>query len=250
MTPVVFLHGWLGCAADFEAVSAHEALAGRPREFIDLPGHGSSALAPTTIKDAVEQLLSAMPHKAHVVGYSMGGRLALALAAAHPERVASLVLIGAHPGLKTDDERAQRAAVDLARATSLRENPSAFLRRWGALDLFGPRTSAAWTGVQQRRLASCAEMTHGWAAALQAFSVAKQEDLWPQLGRTPTLYVAGALDQKYRDVARRLDGRSGVRVALIPDAHHSPHLDQPERTARAIATLLDDPPTPSVASSH
>ena len=74
--------------------------------------------------------------RAGVVGYSMGGRLALHLALRHPDRVGKLVLFSASPGLKTEDERTARREVDLQRAAEIEEDLGGFLRRWYRMPLF------------------------------------------------------------------------------------------------------------------
>ncbi|MDA1196325.1 MAG: 2-succinyl-5-enolpyruvyl-6-hydroxy-3-cyclohexene-1-carboxylic-acid synthase, partial [Planctomycetota bacterium] len=105
--PLLLLHGFLGTGADWDAT---RAALGPRREFRTptLPGHGP---APTPVPAApafdalVSALLAAAPSEPFdVLGYSMGGRLALAMLCAAPERIRRAVVIGASPGL--DDERA------------------------------------------------------------------------------------------------------------------------------------------------
>src|SRR5262245_37449007 len=114
-TPFVFLHGFLGCARDWEALASK---LDAPSFAIDLPGHGRSPFT-AQFEEALSSALP--PEPVHLVGYSMGGRLALRYALAEPERVASLTLIGAHLGLKTESERAARLARDAVWARKLRE---------------------------------------------------------------------------------------------------------------------------------
>src|SRR5688500_933322 len=81
----------------------------------DLPGHGGPAEIDLSFEETAGALGEA-GGAATYVGYSLGGRLCLRLAADHPELVQSLVLVGASPGLADGEERAARRAADEALA--------------------------------------------------------------------------------------------------------------------------------------
>ena len=90
----------------------------------------------------VEQVAAALSlARMHVVGYSMGGRVALSLAVAHPDRVASLLLVGASPGLAEAEERAARIKADEALARQIEQDGlERFVDYWMALPLFASQS--------------------------------------------------------------------------------------------------------------
>ena len=110
--PVVLLHGFMGRGADWRAVRADLPETWDVRAP-DLPGHGAAVgLGSYSMDAAADLALAGLAEPADVVGYSMGGRLALHLAATHPEAVRRVVVVSGSPGLRTDAERAARRAVD------------------------------------------------------------------------------------------------------------------------------------------
>ncbi len=97
---VVFLHGWGRTSHDFTAVASSLVEDGISSVAIDLPGFGASPL-PTVAGGARaygELLLPVLDEISAfdllIVGHSFGGRVAVSVAATHPERVAGLVLSG------------------------------------------------------------------------------------------------------------------------------------------------------------
>ena len=111
--PVVLLHGFAGHAESWNDV----ALAGRETIAVTLFGHDPRApvQAPVAFEGEVERVVAEIRLRAErvrLVGYSMGGRIALGVLATAPEIIESLVLVGAHPGLTSDAERRERRAAD------------------------------------------------------------------------------------------------------------------------------------------
>lgn len=244
-TPVVLLHGWLGSGADFEELAASSHFLGRRMLAVDLPGHGASpdydreydfAEVASWVAEAVG------PDPVDLVGYSLGGRVALYVAGMHRGLVRRLALIGANPGIDHPVEQRKRLELDAERATRLMADPGAFLAEWGELALFGPRTSTAWRGVEARRAASLATHAYGWARALLCLSVGRQLSLWnvPYGVSLPSLYLVGIKDEQYVAVAREFAAQNAefAKVALIGGAHHAAHLDRPDETARRLVDFL------------
>ena len=170
------------------------------------------------------------------VGYSMGGRLCLALALDRPDLVPSLVLVSASPGIADARERAARLAADERLALDVeRDGIDAFLERWLAQPLFAslPREAA---GLEARRQGNSVErITH----QLRALGQGAQPSLWhrlPQLAM-PVLIVSGSYDRKYREIAAAMADAIGdnARAVVVEHAGHALHLEQPA----ALAALLD-----------
>jgi 2-succinyl-6-hydroxy-2,4-cyclohexadiene-1-carboxylate synthase len=174
--------------------------------------------------------------RATYVGYSMGGRLCLQLALDRPDLVDDLVLISSSPGIADDAERAARRASDEALARDVeRDGVDAFLERWLAQPLFAtlPRNAA---GVEDRRAANTVDRLRHQLVVLGQGS---QPDNWPRLGelRMPVLLIAGALDAKYVDIARRMaEAVPDARLEIVDHAGHACHLEQPDDVAHRVTS--------------
>lgn len=196
--------------------------------LVDAPGHGlSSAVAVDLATGGA--MIAEVAGPATYVGYSMGGRFALHSALARPDVVERLVLIGATAGLESADERAARIADDERRAARIEEiGVDAFLDEWLALPLFAGLDDVA--ACRAERLDNSAA---GLASSLRLAGTGTQAPTWHRLGELemPVLVVAGALDTKFAGLGERLAESIGpnAELALIDDAGHTAHLEQPER---------------------
>ncbi|MGD8319898.1 MAG: 2-succinyl-6-hydroxy-2,4-cyclohexadiene-1-carboxylate synthase [Gemmatimonadota bacterium] len=245
---MLLLHGFTGSAASWPGTLV-DGLASRERlpVLVDLPGHGAHAgdtdpahfaLAPT-----LESLVRAQgPEPGPVVGYSMGGRLALAFAVAHPRRVTRLVLESASPGLATEEERAARREADetLARRLETR-GIEAFVDAWEELPLFEsqralpPRIRAA---QRARRLRND---PRSLAESLRGVGTGSLPSYWEALDRLsiPVLLLTGALDRKFTEIAREMARRlPDVRHVVVPGAGHAVHLERPHAWLSAVCGFL------------
>jgi len=205
--------------------------------MVDAPGHGgSSHIAADLVTSA--DLLVAAGGPAIYIGYSMGGRLALHAALAHPGSVTGLVLLGATPGLTTEAERQARRAADDALAAELeRDGLDAFLDRWLALPLFARLPSSA-AGRDDRRRNTVA----GLAASLRHCGTGTQADLAPRLGELamPVLTLAGEHDTAFVERSRRLAELVGPNAthAVVPGAGHAAHLERPDEFLSIVQAWL------------
>lgn len=270
--PLLFVHGFLGEAADWDGL---RALLGADvaATCFELPGHGAApevavaasrrsadaahrrqrpdpsvpeAAASSWFPDAARRLQRAcarLPAPPVVVGYSMGGRLALYTAVRHSGVARALVLLGADPGIAEPAARAERRARDdaLARELAAAGNKQAFaawLRRWYAAPLFGRlNRHAAFETLLRRRLR---QRPGALAAALRGLSVSRQPALWNALQAlpVPALFIAGAEDAKYRAVAGRIAALGPPRQAAVcPGAAHAVHIEQPDAVAGLIRSF-------------
>ncbi len=247
MNPPLFaLHGSFGRGSDWSAVA--EQL-GRPVLAPDLPGHGARFTQPAESFDAtVAELLDQLPPGADLLGYSLGGRLALAVALAATARslpIRSLVLESAHPGL-AGEQAAARAALDDARALQLASDPAAFLEQFYAAPLFASfRSSGLFGATFEERIRLAQRDPAALAATLRALSPGRQPNLAPALAaaKLPTLFVSGALDTKYTELGTELAANSShIQQAVIAGAGHNVHLEQPIAFAAAARSFWESLP--------
>lgn len=248
--PLLLLHGFTGRGASWEAHAP--ALARRFRlVVVDLPGHGrtpardpEAMTVERTADDAASILarLSAVP--AHVLGYSLGARVALRLAVTHPAAVDRLVLESPSAGLDGEAERAARRAADEARAARLeREGIDAFVDAWEREPVFASQGALPPSRAARQRAIRLAADPRGLAASLRAAGQGAMEPLHGRLAsvRAPTLVIAGALDATGRDRAALVArGIPGARLAVVEGAGHAPHLEQPAAFRRLALDFLQE----------
>ena len=177
------------------------------------PGHGEPADAPRPITFAgcVEYVLARAPRRFALCGYSMGGRIALQLALAAPERVARLVLVASTAGIEDEEERAERRRADGRLARQLESAPyEEFIERWRTQPLFAadPPEVGTRARADQRR-----NRPDALAAVLRGVGTGEMEPLWSRLGelRMPVAILVGERDGKFQALGRRM-------VELLPDA--------------------------------
>jgi 2-succinyl-6-hydroxy-2,4-cyclohexadiene-1-carboxylate synthase len=204
---------------------------------VDLPGHGGSGDLDLGFEETADALGEA-GGAATYVGYSLGGRLCLRLAVDHPELVQSLVLVGASPGLASEEERAGRRAADEALAADIeRMGTAAFLDRWLTQPLF------ATLNPQPDDLdARLANSPGGLATALRRLGSGVQEPLWDRLGdlKMPVLAITGQKDLKFSRLAEEMVGAIGVnaQAVALAGAGHAAHLERPVSFHRLVTAFL------------
>ena len=238
--PLVLLHGFTGSSHSWAGIS--DDLAGQHRVIaVDLIGHGASAAPDDPDRyafGAVVDDLAALSRELDLapatwLGYSMGGRLALALAVRWPELVSDLILESATPGIEDAPERAARAASDEALATRIEEDGiPAFVQEWEDLPLWQSQRRLPPAVLARQRNIRLQNRAAGLANALRGMGQGRQEPLWQSLKEIdiPVLLIAGALDAKFAEIAMSMgDHLPQATVAIVPNAGHAVHLEQPRR---------------------
>ena len=246
---LLLLHGFTGSAQSWAPLMA--TLAGEYRLLaLDLPGHGRSDAPadptryamPAVARD-IEALLDHLQiDAAHLLGYSMGGRLALYLALHQAVRWRTLILESASPGLATAEERAERVARDEALAEFIeRRGIEAFVRRWEALPLFASQKRLPQARRQAHRAIRLDNRPQGLAGSLRGMGTGVQPSLWERLPELAclVLLVAGALDHKFVGIGQQMAERiPQARLEIVPGAGHTVHLEQPQRYAHLVREWL------------
>jgi 2-succinyl-6-hydroxy-2,4-cyclohexadiene-1-carboxylate synthase len=233
---VVLLHGFSGTHRAWDQVVAlldHERY--RPLA-LDLPGHGAAADSdrPISFASCVAAVLDAAPDRFVLAGYSMGGRIAMHVALAAPERIERLVLVACSPGIEDAAERAVRRKSDETLASDLERIPfEEFIERWRTQPLFAadPPEVGTLARADQRR-----NRPDALAAALRGLSTGGMRSQWDRLGelRMPVTVLVGDRDAKFLAIGRRMVERLADGGLIVASGGHALALENPAAVVRAI----------------
>ena len=242
---IVFLHGFTHTGASWRAVI--DELGERYRALApDIRGHGrASALRPIDFDHCVADIAALPPERFTLAGYSLGGRLALLAALAHPQRVERLVLVSTTAGIADPVERAARREADEALAAEIEDmSIEAFARRWAAQPLLRHQPEHVAATAQADRLRN---QPANLAAALRGVGPGVMQPAWDRLGdlRMPVTVIAGERDTKFRKLAERIAARvPRADLLIVPTAGHAVHLQAPALVAGSLASVSDQARTP------
>jgi 2-succinyl-6-hydroxy-2,4-cyclohexadiene-1-carboxylate synthase len=242
VSPLFLLHGFTGSPASWDAVL--DALPRAPSRTALVPtllGHGGTSQSTSDEHDGdfnneLTRLARMLPPEPVVLaGYSLGARLALGLALAHPERIARLVLVSGQAGLASPAERSERRRADAAWCALLESaGITAFVDAWEALPLFASQARLPAPAREAHRKARLEHDPRGLARSLRATGLAEMPDFAPRLpGFTPEVSLfAGELDPKFSALARGMGALfPRARLTLVPNAGHDLLLERPDLVA-------------------
>jgi 2-succinyl-6-hydroxy-2,4-cyclohexadiene-1-carboxylate synthase len=231
---IVFLHGFLGDCRDFE-----ESIWLLSNKFyciaVDLPGHGKTEVIGTEnyykieyiTQGLIDFLQSLNIPRCILVGYSMGGRLALYLALHFPEFFSQIILESASPGLVTLTEKEGRLQQDLKLAEELEsQSLSSFLNKWYDQPLFASiKQKPNFDKMIELRLQNCPQEL---AKVLRHLSTGLQPSLWEKLESNliPLLLLVGELDPKFIGINRKMASLGQVtQLEMVSNCSHNIHLE-------------------------
>lgn len=247
---LILLHGFTGSSATWRNLAA--ALSQRYYVIaVDLIGHGrtESPESPERyrMQEQVEDLHLLLQHleaeKPFVLGYSMGGRIALSYTAAYPDEVSALILESSSPGLRTADERTARSEADEKLAERIENDGiEKFVDFWQEIPLFQTQkklSSEQRLAVRKERLS---QNPAGLANSLRGIGTGSQPSNWELLERLPipVLLITGSLDEKFEKIAENM-------ARMLPDAQHESvenaghaiHVEKPLQFATMIKSYLE-----------
>ncbi|MBM7692986.1 2-succinyl-6-hydroxy-2,4-cyclohexadiene-1-carboxylate synthase [Peribacillus deserti] len=248
--PLVLLHGFTGSSANWE----------NPSQFlpenlqliaIDIIGHGQtdspadvSRYSMSRVVEDLKQILDILNiDLAVVLGYSMGGRLALSFAAAYPERINALILESSSPGLKTEQERRDRRQSDWNLAGFIEEKGvKAFIDYWGQIPLFQSQqlllSKETQELIEKQRLNNSQP---GLSNSLRGMGTGAQPSLWESMENLnfPVLLLTGSLDKKFCTIAKEMNELlTASEWVIIENAGHAVHVEQPEKFGKIVSDFL------------
>ncbi len=244
---IVFLHGFLGSGSDWMPFTS--GISGRFHcILVDLPGHGEAAFGDNgpdelnpeddtvngyflhTVDTLAEGLRTLLARPGLLVGYSMGGRIAIALLLRHPELFKRAVIVSSSPGLRTAEERAARRKSDRGIARKIERNFEGFLEFWYSQPLFSTlKNHPLFHEVETlRRKGSPRSL----ARSLRLLGTGNQPSFWDQLAASPVpvQFMAGEKDPKYLEIGRQMVNLfPHSRLETFPGCGHTLHIEARER---------------------
>jgi 2-succinyl-6-hydroxy-2,4-cyclohexadiene-1-carboxylate synthase len=249
MTPLVMFHGFTGSPGTFDDVVA--ALPpGRPVFRPYLAGHGSEPFPADVatfgheVDRLARQVAAWTPDPVHLVGYSLGARLALSLLLDHPTRVARATLIGVNPGLESPATRAGRRGQDAVWSRLLEQGDLAhFVDMWERQPLFATTRSIPPSQREAQRHERLGHDPLRLARAMRVLGLGEMPNFAPRLRSctVPLELVVGELDTPFRDhAARILAVRPDLPLRVVPGVGHN----VPRESPLALARLLSEDSTP------
>lgn len=250
---LVLLHGFLGTKTDWlplmPKLSQHFHCV-----CLDLVGHGDNQLslpAPEMVdgfsfcvQDIIARLDRLNINRFHLYGYSLGGRIALHLAKAYPQRLLSLLLESCHPGLKDLQQKAARTQNDARWAERLLKLSSMdFLNLWYQQPVFADMSKRHRDNTVTIR-ASMLEK-HPKQALKEMYlatSLARQASMWelPAILSCECHFFAGSQDSKFHTLAQEWQQQQAIVLHHIENAGHNIHQSNPAALISILTTLLAD----------
>lgn len=243
---VVYLHGFTGSLRDWIDIEARIKQHHYAGQLISIIGHGNTSsgswqhLRDYNMEQVSLRIKVMTPARFHLMGYSMGGRLALYIATRYPEIVQSLTLVSASPGLKTEAERAERQARDNALADKIEANGMAwFVDYWESLPLWDTQSPDLKANLRARRLEN-SEI--GLANSLRGMGTGVMPSLWDDLSNLPmpVNLVVGEHDAKFVAINQEMAEKiPNCNLTIIDNAGHACHLEHPRKFSQIALDFLN-----------
>lgn len=242
---IVLLHGFTGSIQTWKSVieylpSSMKIVA------IDLIGHGKTE-SPTDssrytmieqVKDLEEIFHQLDLQSFTLLGYSMGGRVALSYAARFPKRIKKLILESASPGLDSEKEQAIRRRADESLADEIEQKGiEAFVNKWENIPLFESQKKLPIEVQQAIRKERLSQNIIGLANSLRGMGTGAQEPVWKKLIRLPfpVILITGELDEKFNLIAKQMVLHlQDSKHIVVPGVGHSIHVENPEQFATIV----------------
>jgi len=246
--PLLLLHGFTGSADTWRPLLPSW------RDFhliaVDLIGHGRTEAPKSAERYQMERAAADLAalldefgmEKVNVLGYSMGGRLALSFAIWHPHRVRRLVLESSSPGLGTEAERRARREADEALAHMIeRDGVRAFVDHWEQQPLFATQKRLPKPVREAIRRERLRHTEQGLANSLRGMGTGMQPSWWKRLGEieAPVLLLCGEHDDKFCRIAVDMHERfPNSDLVCVKEAGHAIHVEQPGIFAKIVSEFI------------
>ncbi|MDU1593675.1 MAG: 2-succinyl-6-hydroxy-2,4-cyclohexadiene-1-carboxylate synthase [Staphylococcus lugdunensis] len=247
---IVLLHGFISDSRTFDPYI--EMFTSEVNVVtIDLPGHGNDTSNSkltwdfSFITQAIDEVLAHFSDKkVYLLGYSMGGRVALYYALYGKCRLSGLILESTSPGIHQADERLERQQIDAARAKVLDiAGLEVFVNDWEKLPLFYTQRDLDRSVRQNIRHLRLDQNPTRLAQALRDYGTGKMPNLWEAISslHMPTLIMAGELDVKFVNIARQMTDLMGTsQQAVVPNVGHTIHVEDKTEFGTVVLAFLKE----------
>lgn len=239
---IAMLHGWGMNARVFDTLAARLAPEFDVRT-LNLPGHGGRAvLSLNTLHSWADDLVNQLPAHSTLLGWSLGGQIAMRAAIDHPDTVARLIVMSSTPKFVASSDWTHGMALPDLRAfgASLLDDPQATLLRFLSLQTRG--VAGQKTLLQQLRAAFLDAPISDAEALKQGLALLCMTDLRAELPRLmqPTLVIHGGLDTLTPAAAGiwLADNLPNARHIELARAAHAPHLSHGDEVATEIGRFI------------
>jgi 2-succinyl-6-hydroxy-2,4-cyclohexadiene-1-carboxylate synthase len=238
---IVFIHGFTGSPRSFETLERLLERDPLPHRIFApaLLGHGARAPFVDGFEEEVDRLAGLVRARREsspvlLVGYSLGGRLALGMMTRHPDLAAAAVVVGGHPGLRDPEARAARLRADEALAQRIESSGiRRFVAEWEDMPLFASQRAVSGTVLAAQRATRLSHDPKGLARSLRTVGLGRMPDLRSALTDTSARIhmVTGGLDDRFTALAAELRPAAHTVVAGVG---HNVLLEAPERLAEIV----------------
>lgn len=201
---------------------------------------------PKTARALIDLLDFLKIDKCFLVGYSMGGRLALYMALEFPDRFEKTILESASPGLKAQEERSRRLHSDWQLARELETSDfKDFLLKWYKQPLFKSlQNTPNFDKILERRLQNNPSEL---AKSLRYLGTGNQPCLWEKLSQNkiPLLLLVGEWDKKFRAINAEMEAICQVaELEIIPNSGHNIHIENTNEYLANLVRFFGNPQSP------
>lgn len=247
-TPIVFLHGFTGRAADWQFIFTKI-----PTKFfpiaIDLIGHGETDSPENqdyyschAIIHQIDSIINQLNIKKFIIaGYSMGGRAALAYSLKNLQKIQAVILESTSPGIEDFCLKKERVEFDLLLSDKIKkEGVESFIEYWFNIPLF--ESLKKLPHFEDEKKMRNQNNATGLANILSSFSTGLMPSLWSKLHllEFPVLLLSGELDEKYTDINNEMKNKLPKAIhKSIPGCGHNVHLEKPELFTKFVLDFLN-----------
>lgn len=246
---LVLLHGFTGSISTWEQIAS--LLPNTIRVIaIDLIGHGKTDAPGESsrytmmeqVADLEEIFVQLQLRTFTLLGYSLGGRVALSYACAFPQRIKQLILESSSPGLKTEEEQQARILSDEQLANKIEQNGvEAFVRSWENIPLFATQKKLPIHVQQAIRTERLSQTAIGLANSLRGMGTGAQKSIWPDLKKIyfPVYLLTGESDQKFCKIAEEMKKLiPNVEHIVVSNVGHAIHVENSTIFATIVEKVL------------
>lgn len=217
--------------------------------YVDLPGFGQtkSTNVEYSMADIAESLKHILEYHRHtdlyMLGYSMGGRVALAFACIYPDLLKGLILESTSPGIKEHKARKERAFIDSGRAEKIVEDYHRFIQSWENMGLFSSQENLEDNDLVEQREQRLAQYPKEVADSLKKYGTGVQPSYWEYLNdiKTKTLQLVGKKDEKFVSINEKMNQLiPEAELKVIDHSGHNIHLEAPQKFDIIVSAFINE----------